>query len=172
MSDIGQFPPGLGYAWRGDWKQRLLDLVQVRGYTSVSEFVDAHPLRGLVQLANDLGGGDVAAVQIETALVEEARSTGRLEPRARDLFCRRLAALSDGWPGPATQRTEDQEARARRALSGWPPHTMPELTREHVVSLGKALLSSTELPRGWRPTGPDDPVVVDLFEHHIRLNGK
>ncbi len=55
----------------------------MRGYTTVSEFVDAHPLRGLVQLADDLGGGDVAAVQIETVLVDEARSTGTIELRAR-----------------------------------------------------------------------------------------
>jgi len=172
VSDIGQYPRGQGYAWRGDWRQRLLDIVQARGYTSVSEFVDAHPVADLVQLADDLGRGDVAAVQIETALVDEARSTGEVERRARDLFSRRLGALSDGWPGSVTERTADQEARATRALGGWAPHTLPEVTTEHVVALAKAMLSSTELPCGWRPTGPDDPVVVALFEHHIRLNIK
>ena len=144
----------------------MLDLVQVRGFTSVSEFVDAHPLRGLVQLADDLGGGDVAAVQIETVLVDEARSTRTIERRARDLLSRRLAALSDGWPGPATRRTRDQESRAMQALSGWGPHTLPEITTEHVVAFATALLSSTAIPSGWRPIGPDDPVIVDLFERY------
>lgn len=49
-------------------------------------------------------------------------------------------------------------------LSGWTPHTLSEMTTDHVVALGTALLQSTALPAGWRPTGPDDPIIVDLFE--------
>jgi len=166
MSDIGKFPPGHGYAWRGDWKARLRDLVRSRGHSSVSEYVDAHPLRSLLQLADDLGGGDVAAVQLETALIDEARTAGAVARRARDLLARTLATMTDGWPGPAGSRTREQESQAMDALSGWVPHTLPELTTEHVVAFATALLRSTDLPPGWRPTGADDPVVVDLFEHY------
>lgn len=164
MSDIGKFPPGHGHAWRGDWRARLQELVRARGYGSVSEFVDAHPLLSLVQLANDLGGGDVAAVQLETVLVDEARAADIVERRARDLLTRKLAMLSGGWPGPPSARTREEEARVMDALSGWTPQTLPEMTADHVVALGTALLRSTTIPVGWRPTGPDDPVVVELFE--------
>jgi hypothetical protein len=166
MSDIGKFPPGHGHAWRGDWRQRLSELLQTRGFTSVSQFADVHPLRSLVQLADDLGGGDVAAVQLETVLLDEARSTGTTERRARDLLARRLATLSGGWPGPAAGRTREQESQVMAALSGWVPKTLPGLTTAHIVAIGVALLRSTELPAGWRPTGPDDPVIVEVFERY------
>ncbi len=166
MSDIGKFPPGHGYAWRGDWMGRLYALVQSRGYGSVSEFVDAHPLRSLIELADDLGGGDVAAQQIQTVLVGEARAARTVERRARDLLARRLAELEGGWPGPASSRTREQEAKAMQALAGWAPSALSEIRTEHCVAFGTAFLQSTELPAGWRPTGADDPVIVDLFERY------
>ena len=52
-----------GSAWRGNWKVRLYERVQERGYDSLTAFAEARPSVPLVELAEELGEDDFTAAQ-------------------------------------------------------------------------------------------------------------
>jgi hypothetical protein len=151
-----------GYAWPSNWKSSLDELVASRGFGSVGAYADAYPLVTTWKLANDLDR-DVSVKLIEAALIAEARAAHDVERRARDLMARSLAAMPDGWPGP--RRTNEQEWPAVAYAAGWLPRDLAEVKMAHIVGLVTFLLGA-ELPPGWRPSGADDPVIVEAFRQH------
>jgi hypothetical protein len=163
MTDHGKYPPGRGHAWRGEWKERLLDLVRSRGFSSATEFAASTPTRTLVQLSGDLGGGDVAPIQIQWALVEEAKEREAVEYCARDLLVRHLHEVAAGWP--AEQGWEPQKA-VRRALIAWQGCLRDERHDAVLGRITEALLNGNDVPPGWLPNGVDDPIIVRYFERH------
>ena len=88
MTEPMAFPPQQGFAWRGDWQARLYALIQERGFSSVTAYADSQPGATLLELADVLGSGNVAAVQIEWRLVAEAAASGTMERCARSLLAR------------------------------------------------------------------------------------
>jgi hypothetical protein len=87
--------------WSGDWHGRILERVQHRGFKSVTQYVSNRPGVSLLVLADELGPDDIAAVQIESLLVEEAIRTRTIPHVLRDLLVRELHyALPHGWKYP------------------------------------------------------------------------
>lgn len=160
-------PSGMGPR-REVWQQRLHELLAAHGYPSVGAFADSNPLATLDQLADALGVPDVAAVQLESELLREAVDAQQVARRARDLLSRKLAALPGGWPGPQSTRSADQETRCMQALASWFPIGFASEYQVAIIKVALELLSEPSLERGWRPTGPSDPILMKLFERHWR----
>lgn len=161
-------------AWEGDYAGRLKARLQARGYASASEFAAAFPRTSLVALAATLGTNDVAAVQLERLLYEEAIERGTVERFARDLLVREIHDnLPEGWrrdwgpdiPGDTTT------ARWRRstAATGWA--TAVGSRPEYDAAADRvmfALRDKAPFPDGWLPADADDPLLVAFFREHWR----
>ncbi len=148
-----------GHSWEGHWKARLYERVRERGYDSLTAFAEARPTLPLVELAQELGGDDVNAVQVFSGLVAEAEQSNRLTRLVRGQFVRELyEGLPNGWP-----TVLDEEARLEVALvlGSWSAYT-PE-THEVRVRQASAALLATPPPPGWRPLGPDDEILRTLL---------
>ena len=146
-------------SWLGNWKVRLYERVRERGYDSLTAFAEAHPTLPLVELAHELGGDEVNAVQVFSGLVAEAERRHQLTRLVRGQFVRELSeTFPTGWPAAM-----DDEGRFEIAmtLGSWSAFT-PETHKERVRRVGDALLA-TPPPPGWRPLGPDDELLRTLL---------
>jgi hypothetical protein len=159
MSDHGKYSGGQGHEWRGDWAARLRDLLAARGFQRLTDYANTRPTATLDALADDLGVGDVAPIQVQWMLVDEARAAGQLERCARDLLSRRLSGFT--WPA---DRARDSQKSIRRALLAW-QGSLRDADYDVVLErIAVALLDATDIPASWSPNGPDDPIIVDAFE--------
>lgn len=140
-------------AWLGDWRKRIVDRVRDVGFRSATEWIDAHPLRSLEDLANELGPEDVAADQLELTLREEAgHDPIALARLARSLLVRTiLSKMPTGWGD------HDQSVLVAASWAGC-------LGDEYDAAMERVLNKLDELaPFGWRPTTPDDPILLEAF---------
>lgn len=148
-----------GHPWEGNWKARLYERVQARGHESLTDFAEAHPTLPLEKLADALGETDVTAVQVFSGLVAEAERNRRVTRLVRGQLVRELAESSpEGWP---EVMNEAQRFKIAKALGLWSAYT-PE-THEKRVEQARATLRATPPPPGWRPLGPDDPLLLTLL---------
>jgi hypothetical protein len=152
--------------WSGDWHRRILERVRQRGFETITQYASERPGVSLLILAEDLGPDDVAAVQIRSILVEEAMRT-RTVPRAlRDLFVRELReSLPEGWKYPLDDASRCEVAGA---LATWKTELKLEdhlecFDDEMTFKAGQDLMNA-ELPAGWLPEGPDDPVIIAFVD--------
>ena len=143
--------------WAGDWYDRILERVRQRGFDTVTQYVSERPGVSLVVLADELGPDDVAGAQLRSILVDEAVRTNTIPRALRDLFVRELChALPDGWIYPLQG---EPRADVAGALARWKVDHQAHLDGSSTFQAGQALLNA-ELPAGWLPDGPDDPVIV------------
>jgi hypothetical protein len=148
-----------GRAWEGNVKARLYERVRERGYDSLSAFAEARPTTSLLELADELGPDDIAAVQVFSGLVAEAERSGKVTRLVRGQLVRELAQhLPNGWPAVLDDATRFDVAHA---LARWTTYT-PETHEERVRKAGDALLA-TPPPPGWRPLGPEDELLRTLL---------
>lgn len=147
--------------WSGDWHARILERVQRLGFATVTAYGAQRMGCSLIDLAEELGSDDVAGVQVMCLLLEEAIRANTLSRALRDLFIRWLReAIPEGWKSPV-----DDEFRfvASGAISGWYAELREYLDDEATTTAGKDFLNA-ELPTGWLPDGPDDPVIVAFVD--------
>jgi hypothetical protein len=148
-----------GRSWEGNWKVRLYDRIRERGYESLTAFAEARPTASLVELAEELGEDDVAAVQVFSGLVAEAERRSQLSRLERGQLVRELSeCLPNGWPAVLDDANRFEVAKA---LSSWIAYT-PEPHQERARQVAAALLA-TPPPPGWRPLGPDDELLRTLL---------
>ena len=116
----------------------------------------------LLALAQAARTDDVAAVQVMCMLLEEAIRTNTLTRLLRDLFERELRkALPEGWKQPLDDTTR---YRSLARSSGWYSE-LPGSPRSRCYhGSGKEVSLSAELPAGWLPDGPDDPVIITFVD--------
>lgn len=161
MSDHGTYPGGRGHSWRGDWHRRMYQILVDRGFSTLTDFARARPTATLKALADELGVGDVAPIQVQWTLVEEARAAGTLEACARDLLVRCLREVPAGWPA---EQGYVPQTDVRGQLIEWQVALSEERYDAALDLMTQTLLDATDIPVGWLPTSPDDPIVVRLFE--------
>jgi len=148
-----------GHSWEGNWKVRLYERVRERGYDSLTAFAEARPTLPLVELAQELGGDDVNAVQVFSGLVAEAERSNRLTRLVRGQLVRELwESLPNGWP---TVLDDDARLEVAIALGSWSAFT--PVTHEERARQVMAALLATPPPPGWRPLGPDDELLLTLL---------
>ena len=147
------------HPWNGNWKARLYERVRERGYDSLTAFAEARPTASLVELAEELGEGEVAGVQVFSGLVAEAERNRQLTRLVRGQLVRELSEfLPNGWPAVLE---DDARMDVAIALGQWSAYT-PETHLERVRRAGDALMAAPPLP-GWRPLGPDDELLRTLL---------
>ena len=163
MTDHGKYPGQRGHAWRGDWHQRLLDIIGSRGFSTLTAFADARPGVSLTELAKEIGAGDVAAIQLQWTFVVEAQQNDTLERCARTLLVRYLREVPEGWP---SEHGFDDQSNVRCKLIAWQGCLRREPHDSALALMTRTLLDATDIPAGWQPTGPDDPVIVAQFKRY------
>jgi len=146
-------------SWQGPWKARLYERVRERGYDSLTAFAEARPTSSLVALAEELGEGDVNAVQVFSGLVAEAERSHQLTRLTRAQLVRELfEGLPSGWP---TVLDDTSRFEVAHALARWISYT-PSTHQERARQVMAALLA-TPPPPGWHPLGPDDVLLLTLL---------
>jgi hypothetical protein len=147
--------------WSGDWHARILERVRWLGFDTVTQYAAARAGSTLVDLASELGSDDVAGIQVMHMLIEEAIRTNTVPRLLRDLLTRELRqALPQGWESPLS---EISRSKVARALGRWEIELKDHLDDELTFKAGQDLLAA-ELPDGWRPSGPDDPIIVTFVD--------
>jgi hypothetical protein len=147
--------------WSGDWHARTLERVQQRGFATVTQYAAGRIGVPLVELAEELGSDDVAADQLVCLLIEEAIRTKTVPRMLRDLFVRELReALPRGWRYPLHDEARSEVARA---LARWETELEDHLDKPATFTAGQDLMNA-ELPTGWLPAGPDDPVIIAFVD--------
>jgi hypothetical protein len=160
-----RLPLSFGKTWSGDWYGRILERVQRRGFETVTQYADERPGVALLVLADELGP-NVAAAQIKSVLVQEAIRTRTVPRVLRDLFVRELReSLPGGWKWPLDDASRSEVAGA---LATWRTELEVEdhldcFDDESTFKAGQDLMNA-ELPDGWLPEGPDDPVIIAFVD--------
>jgi hypothetical protein len=147
--------------WTEDWHTRILERVHRLGFDSVTQYAADRVGVSLVDLARELGSDDVAGIQVMHMLLEEAIRTNTVSRLLRDLLVRELRqALPQGWESPLDDTFRSKLARA---LGRWEIELKHYLHDEPTFIAGQALMDA-ELPTGWLPAGPDDPIIVAFVD--------
>ena len=147
--------------WSGDWHARVVERVLQLGFSTVTQYAADRVGVSLVDLAKELGSEDVAGAQVMYVLVEEAIRTNTVPRVLRDLFVRWLRqAIPHGWKHPLDDQSRSEVAGA---LASWETELQDHLDEERVFKAGQDLLNA-ELPTGWLPEGPDDPVIIAFVD--------
>lgn len=156
-----KFPPGRGFAWRGDWQARLASRLFSIGYGSLLSYLSARPNATFGELVAELGPGDFAPVQLQEAMIAEAEDRNGVGACAKYMLVRFLRAVPNGWP---LQRTRDALMEVRHALVDW-ECALPERFREAARKVVLSMLRDQGIPEGWIPNGIDD----DYLAPHLSL---
>ncbi len=147
--------------WSGDWHARILERVRRLGFDTVTQYAADRVGISLVNLAKELGSDDVAGIQVMHMLLEEAIRTNTVPRLLRDLLIRELRqALPQGWEYPLS---DESRSKVARALGRWEIELKDHLNDEPTFMAGQDLMNA-ELPMGWLPAGPDDPVIVAFVD--------
>jgi len=142
--------------WDGDWEGRIYARVRAQDYSSVTGFADARPTATYGELARELGD-DVAVVQLETLLRDEAKKGRFTERFARTSLVRLLREhCSDGWGSGAAFAF-----RAARAFASWVSTLGDEY--ESAAERTWRLLKARPPAEGWCPDDPDDSLLKAVF---------
>jgi hypothetical protein len=158
-------------SWEGDWHARVIQRAREKGHESVTAFADARPLASTLALADELGADDVNASQVITVLRQEAERGGFVDRFSRSHLARRIhERLPDGWGEMVITPPDVDGPRIRLAgaLAAWITD-LPENRQDDARGIAHALIDA-DLPDGWLPEGPDDPVLGAFFDR-ARGNG-
>ena len=146
--------------WDGDWESRIYDGVRALGYASVTEYADASQAASYRELATRLGD-DVAIVQLEVLLRDEAKERNSSERFARDSLARLLREYCpEGWGSD-----DNFTFRAARAFARWV--SMLGDGYESAADRTWTVVKRQRPPQGWYPEGPDDPLLKSAFAEAV-----
>ncbi|ADO75846.1 hypothetical protein [Stigmatella aurantiaca] len=148
-----------GRSWLGNWTVRMYERVRERGYASLTAFAEAHPAIPLYALAEELGGGDLNAVQLWSGLVDEAERNHQVTRLVRGQLVREFSeSLPGGWPDVLDDESRFAVAETLASWIGFTPETHKTRARQLM-----ATLLARPPPPGWRPLGPDDELLRTLL---------
>jgi hypothetical protein len=145
--------------WGGDWRAKIRARLQETGCESVAAFLGQFPAEPYTKTAERLGN-DVAAFQLEWMQFEERKGENDIRSLAMDSLARDVSAhLPSGWRPSAKEDFEtagvyaDWVVRLQQAQ----PEAAPK------AKAVWAALEALQPPVGWKPSGPDDPLIVSAF---------
>ncbi len=145
-------------AWVGDWRQRIVERIRERGFSSLVAFGESAAMSTFREIAGLLGD-DVAPMQLAMLMREEALERGHLDQFARSALVRYLADyLPTGW-----YRDKEHEYQRASAFADW-IGCLGEAYRAAGERVWTVFMSAAELSEGWRPRGADDDLLRKLFE--------
>ena len=175
--------------WSADWQQRLRNRLHSIGCESVGEYLEKHPAQSYLAVAKALGE-DVAAVQLSRMQLQEVRDERSFRRVAMDSLAREISAnLPNGWQLSSERPKLDAGESLWKHLASKGSEVSEEERKDRVefqtagayaywVTLLRSYdqsvepralavwnaLKSLSPPSGWRPVGPDDPLILRAFE--------
>lgn len=150
----------MNQTWSADWPTRLERLLREQGFESVSGFLERHPAEPYVDVVKRIAPW-VAAMQLSRLQMQEAKREGTLREAAMDAFARELNWLPEGW-------IPDSASESRAAAAYAHASTLVELDGESPQFSGQMsevydALKALQPPIGWRPSGPNDPLIQEAL---------
>lgn len=145
------------HTWRGDWITKIYGRVQQFGFESVTAFAETMPTATLLELAAELGE-DVAAIQLEGILYSEAEKAGTFDWFARGLLVRCI----HHWMPAGWGTGDDVEMQRADVFAEWSVVVRRLLGEARSEAIWDAIEGSN-IPAGWLPSGPDDPIIEAAF---------
>jgi hypothetical protein len=147
-----------------DTNEALLSALLSRGIASATAYADTMPMETLVRLVEDLGLPPASAHALERALIDEAEHARTMDRCARGLLARDLRAeLPDGWP--ATEDSDATRLIQRASAFASLAFALPKSYGAAIQRVRYAM-EMADIPAGWIPHGPDDPVLMEVFVSH------
>ena len=149
------------HPWIPDWPDRVTGLVQSMGYPDLESFLATMPAVSYIDVADEIGHG-VAPIQVLCVQFKEAKSRNVVRRAAMDALTRHaIEQFPIGWG-----IDERPEYRAASALGNWTASSVVSGDCGEYENLLQRIAHSFKPPKGWIPTGPDDPVIIAAFEEH------
>lgn len=147
--------------WTGNWSQRIHGALHELGFESATDFLRRFPGESYLTVVDRIAPW-VAAMQLINLQMQEARASGTLRDAAMDGCARNLNdRLSDGWTEGSGAETFLAGALAGVSAALTVDAESPESARR-LEGVYKAL-RAVRPPVGWRPSGPDDPIIREAF---------
>jgi hypothetical protein len=160
---------GVGLASQGDWNARLLLRVSAAGFSSIADLADDNPTASVIEVVERLNATNTddnplpnSADQLTGLWRKEACISG---DAAIKKFCIRTLVgelhrnLVSGWPAEITETTAFPLIQT---WTTWSAMLAPEW-RDKARSVWVALREAPP-PRGWRPSGSEDPLLTEVFD--------
>jgi hypothetical protein len=152
------------------WRAAVAAAVGEFGFHSILDLMRAFPrepvgklYRFICRPADPNSGCHVGFARFQDAIFSEAIARGQVRWVARDLLVRWLCEyLGKGWA--VGKKAKNRRAKAS-AQCFVPYHGSADFDAK--AKLGDAIWQALEdlgPPADWRPTGPDDPVIVKAFD--------
>lgn len=151
--------------WAQDWPDNVVLTAQSIGYRDLTHLLNSMPAKPYAKVVLALND-QFAPAQIVSVQYGEAHKAGTVRNAARDALCRHIVKrFPDGW-----HVGEKAEWQAIRAISSWSSEALATGNCKEFESrfdnIGDHLLKDACPPKGWIPTGPDDPVITEAFDKY------
>jgi hypothetical protein len=130
------------------------------GFANVEDFLKQFPAEPYIDVVRRIAPW-VAAMQLSRLQMEEAFSTGLMREAAMDSFARNMNSLPNGWVFDSETDSRAAGACANTSTAVVIDGHSPQF-RGHILEVYK-VLKSLQPPLGWRPSGPDDPLIQKAF---------
>lgn len=151
------------------WRNRIGEAVQKKGYASTVEFLKGFPnvpfgklYRLICQDRSDNKELDIGVARFRDAIFDGAMKEGATRWVTLDMLVRILSEhLGKGW-----DRGSDARMRRGKAYSEWRFPWRTDTDYEDTLATCKRIWTRLEAtaPPDWRPKGNDDPIIVDAFD--------
>ena len=149
-------------AWQPGWQARILYQAKLLGFSSISEFLASHPATPYEDIGTFFQIA-VAPIQIVRLQLDEAGWAGSIRPAAMDVLPREInRAFPEGW-----RNGENPDFRRASAFSAFMTDIVfdAKATKEMEAAAQRVCDELLKLapPVGWRPSGPNDPLIQQAF---------
>jgi hypothetical protein len=146
--------------WTADWPMRVKRRLREQGFETIKDFLKKHPAVPYVDVVNKIASW-VAAMQLSRLQMEEAKEQGKLREAAMDSLARNLNALPNGWVVDSATESQAARAVARTSALIAVDGNSPQYDDQMLIVYNA--LKELNPSIGWRPSGPDDPLIQKAF---------
>jgi hypothetical protein len=147
------------HRWSLDWRENVMASVRTAGFARLNDFLASIPCLPYKTVCERLVG-DFAPAQIVSLQYREAKELGKVRGAAKDALCRHICKrLPSGWG--VGNNPDFQQASA---LASWSSELTVTGECSSFEVFANKILDDFQAPFGWKPSGPDDPVIEAAFD--------
>ncbi|MBN2530338.1 MAG: hypothetical protein JXR76_28375 [Deltaproteobacteria bacterium] len=149
--------------WSGEWKKKLLERVESKGFKTIHEMLNARKGKTYHQIALELGE-DIAQAQIVMTHLQQCADEGHFIDGASECLARIIIEeLTHGW-----NKGFRVDYRTASAFGEWFSAVVyteqSEMERKELDSVSTVLRNDVCPPEGWLPEDGRDPLIQKAFD--------